>query len=111
MDPIQVWENHAGPIPYNTKKYSLIYRYVAYRDPEAVARYGYGNTKEEAMEEFIRQEAEEHCSNCTECTCKDDCILVEPNYSAYIKTQMVVNMEEDDTSHREWREINGPKPY
>ena len=111
MDPIQVWENHAGPIP--TDGGLTYYAYIAYRDPEADAEaYGYGRTPEQAMEDYIRQEAETHCSNCTECSCEHECILFEPNFSTYLKGQAVFQMmPENDQSHREWREINGLPSY
>jgi len=111
VDPIQVWENdlpmaHAdGSIGY--------YPYVAYRNAEDCAGYyGYGNTPTEAIEDFLRQEAEQICCNCTN-PCfsdeqyADDCIMIEPNLSAWIKKWM----EEDDTSHRVWRELNGPLAF
>ena len=109
VDPIQVWENdlpmtHAdGSIGY--------YPYVAYRNAKDCAGYyGYGNTHAEAIEDFLWQEVEQICSNCTDPCSMDcsallamnDCILIEPNLSAWIKKWM----EEDDTSHRVWRELN-----
>jgi len=87
------------------------YPYVAYRDAEDCAGYyGYGNTRAEAAEDFLRQEAEQICCDCDNACSSDeqydanDCIMIEPNLSAWIKKWM----EEDDTSHRVWRELNGP---
>jgi len=106
VDPVQVWENDspmvddAGQIHY--------YPYIAYRDAEdCIGYYGYGNTATEAAEDFLRQEAEDICCNCTN-PCNSDeqyvdsCIMIEPNLSAWIRRWI----EEDDTSHRVWRELN-----
>ena len=105
MDPVQVWENHAGPIPPQ----GLHYAYVAYRDPELGIN-GYGNTEEAAILDFLEQEIEHICSNCSEPCSKhpyfdeysNDCIMAEPNRSVWLHQWM----PEDDQSHREWRELN-----
>jgi len=112
VDPVQVWENDlpmvddAGQIHY--------YSYVAYRNAEDCAGYyGYGNTRNEAAQDFLQQEANQICCNCTDpCSSDDeryanDCILIEPNLSAWLRRWM----EEDDTSHRVWRELNGPLAF
>jgi len=110
MEPIQVWENHAGPIPPHSC--GLIYKLVAYRDPEAdEGRYGYGNTIEAAMLNYLEQELEHICSHCTEAcsTILDrddprflDCVMMDHNRDAWLRKWM----PEDDTSHREWRAMN-----
>jgi len=113
MDPktapqnhIQVWENHAGGPVNLTPGQGGIYRYVSYINAENdTGIYGYGNTEAEAMEDYIRNMAEQICNGCTVDDCSDhDCVLAEPNFSNFLRQ----HMPEDDTSHREWREINGP---
>jgi len=113
--PIQVWENHSGPIAPSGQ---LLYRYVSYIDAEADAGiYGYGDTPSEAAADYIRNMAEALCNSCTEDECPNanDCILIEPNFSAFIRQHLPVHLQpdlqpdlqpEDDTSHREWRSMN-----
>jgi|SRR5215469_2432884 len=115
VDPIHVWENDSLALADDGK----VYTYIAYRDAEDCADYyGYGNTPTEAIEDFLRQEAEQICSNCTDpCSMEsmncstllamNDCILIEPNLSTWLRKWM----EEDDTSHRVWRELNGPLAF
>src|SRR5215467_247024 len=91
MDPIQVWENHAGPEPSLRSVSSYIYKLVAYRDAEADAdRYGYGDTIEAAMIDYLEQEMEDICVNCDgacgqDPDASDECILIEPNRSAWLR--------------------------
>jgi len=111
IDPVQVWENHAGPIP----PHGLHYTYIAYRDPELGIN-GYGNTEADAILDFLEQEVEHQCSHCTDpCSTVldkedprfNDCIMMDHNRDAWLRRWM----PEDDASHREWREINGPRMF
>ena len=116
IDPVQVWENHAGPVPSLRSGPSISYKYnfVAYRDPESdSSRYGYGNTEADAILDFLEQEVEHLCSHCnapcstasfTDDPRFSDCIMMDHNRDAWLRRWM----PEDDASHREWREINGP---
>jgi hypothetical protein len=106
MDPIKAYINTDPVGPNNS-----IPRYVAYRDAEVdYAIYGYGDTPEAACEDFIRNEAESICSECTECCVRArDCVLVEPNLSAFIADVFAREVELDacsDATHREWRDLN-----
>jgi hypothetical protein len=116
QDPIQVWEEEAGPPDPDGHKWT----YVAYRDAEANASYyGYGHTPHEATLDFLRNEIEEICSNCTDPCSKaflpddpeiSDCIMTDQNTAAWLRKHMPPppkDEPEDDTSHRIWRDING----
>jgi len=109
IDPVQVWEEEAGPNDPDGHRYA----YVAYRDPESDSgRYGYGHDPNAAILDYLDQEMEHICSNCDgacgqDPDAADDCIMIEPNRSNYLRA----HMPEDDRSHREWREINGPRMF
>ena len=115
VDPVQVLENDSPMI--DDAEQVHYYPFIAYRDAEdCIGYYGYGNTHTEAAEDFLRQEAQQICSNCTDPCSQalslddpngNDCIMVEPNLSTWLREWM----EEDDTSHRVWREFNGPLAF
>lgn len=82
--PVEVHPNEwpAGPR-------GRIPNWVAYRDPEYDAgHYGYGDTQREAAEAFLEEEIDRKCGDCTTCVTDRDCILFEPNASAYIQQHM-----------------------
>lgn len=89
QDPIQVYENHSGPIP-TPDAGGHIWAFVAYRDAEYdSSNYGYGHTEEDAIADFVRNEAEDDCANCTQdCDTSSDCILTSGNLSRLIKHEI-----------------------
>lgn len=99
-DPICVYENHSGPIP-TPGKGGYIWRFVAYRDAEADYNiYGYGHTPSDAIADYCRNEAEEHCANCPAgeiegCLGPDECILTSGNLAAYVKSQLAFYMQKE----------------
>ena len=79
LDPIQVFPNEYPILPSRR-----IPSFIAYRDPESDrGLYGFGDTHAEAITDYLRNCAESICSNCD--NADRDCILFEPNLSAYYK--------------------------
>lgn len=111
-DPIQVFENHSGPIPPHSTVVGTTYSryhfaYVAYRNAERDAHiYGYGHTKADAIADFIRNEAEAQCAACNGCEDSQDCILTSGQLAAYIRTQQVIYMNIESESHDDWKALN-----
>lgn len=95
-DPIQVYENHSGPIPPHSSVVGTNYSryhfaYVAYRDAEADYNlYGYGHTPEDAIADYCRNEAETICVECDmhNCQTSKDCILSSGELHAYVQAHL-----------------------
>lgn len=115
-DPIQVHENHAGPIRQQSIILpdgrvilgSLHFNFVAYRDAERDANfYGYGSTHEEAIADYLRQICEEQCSGCdTACLTADDCCLATANFTTLLKRELASAEASATSTHAEWRDLN-----
>jgi hypothetical protein len=119
---IQVYENHAGPIPAPEDE-ALSYEFVAYADAENDAGlYGYGHTVHAAIADYCRNCAECYCGDCTDCENERDCLLTSGELSTLTKHRIReyennLYFEFEDfyrhsTSHIDWIALNGqPQPY